>query len=56
MARQKEDGKTSRNVVLKTETYEKLDQYKAKLIGERKTTSITYDDAINALLQSADIK
>jgi hypothetical protein len=50
MVRQRNEGKTSRNVVLKLETYKKLDNYKATLIGKKKTTSVTYDDAINDLL------
>ena len=52
MARIKDDRKKSRNVVLKLETYERLERYKVKLIGERKTSSITFDDAINELLNS----
>jgi aspartyl/asparaginyl-tRNA synthetase len=51
MARAREEGKNSRNIALKLETYERLDKYKVKLIGKRKTSSITYDDAINELLQ-----
>jgi hypothetical protein len=39
-----------RNVVLKIETYEKLERYKAKLIGEKSDSTLTFDDAINDLI------
>ncbi len=39
-----------RNVVLKLETYERLQRYLLKLIQERKNPKITFDEAINALL------
>ena len=52
MARQKDETKPTRNIVLKAETYEKLDQYKVKLIGKRKTSAVTYDDTINELLEN----
>jgi hypothetical protein len=54
MVRQKDETKSTRNVVLKVETYERLDRYKAKLIGERKTSGVTYDDAINELLEGIE--
>jgi len=50
MVRQKDEKKTTHTVVLKAETYGKLDQYKVKLIGEKNKSNITYDDAINELL------
>lgn len=43
-------GKKKRTIVLKIETYERLERYKAKLIGERGTSKITFDDVINQLL------
>jgi hypothetical protein len=42
-----------RNVVLKIETYEKLEKYKAKLIGEKGDSRLTFDDVINELVAKA---
>lgn len=39
-----------RNVVLKINTYERLEKYKIKLINEKGDSRITFDDAINNLL------
>jgi hypothetical protein len=39
-----------RNVVLKIKTYERLERYKVKLINERRDPRISFDDAINTLL------
>jgi hypothetical protein len=39
-----------RNIVLKIETYDKLEKYKAKLIGKKGDSSLTFDDVINDLL------
>jgi hypothetical protein len=50
MARSRDENKTSRNIVLKSETYERLDKYKVKLMGERGTTNVSFDDTINSLL------
>jgi len=50
MARPRDETKVSRNVVLRAETYERLDRYKAKLIGEKGTANISFDDVINTLL------
>jgi hypothetical protein len=44
-----------RNVVLKIETYEKLEKYKVKLIGERGDSRLTFDDVINDLITKATI-
>ena len=44
---------SKRNVVLKIETYEKLDKYKIKLMNERENSKLTFDDAINDLLDKA---
>lgn len=56
MARPRDEKKTSRNVVLKSETYERLDRYKAQLIGERKMSGVSFDDAINELLDLVKAK
>ncbi len=39
-----------RNIVLKINTYERLDKYKIKLINEKDTSQLSYDDVINSLL------
>ena len=48
MQRRKEVKK--RNVVLKIETYERLEKYKVKLISEKDDSKLTFDDVINDLL------
>jgi hypothetical protein len=39
-----------RNIVLRMETYERLQQYLLELIQKRGNPKITFDEAINALL------
>jgi hypothetical protein len=39
-----------RNIVLKIDTYKRLEKYKIKLINEKGTSQLSYDDVINALL------
>jgi len=39
-----------RNIGLKIKTYERLEKYKIKLINEKEDSRITFDDAINNLL------
>ena len=41
-------------VMVKSHTHEPLDKYKAKLIGEKGTASLSFDDIINSLLDLAD--
>jgi|GEM_PF-1120462 len=45
-----------RNVVLKMETYERLQRYLLELIQKRKTPRVTFDEAINALLDEHEGK
>lgn len=45
---------TKRNIVLKIETYERLDKYKIKLMNEKEDSKLTYDDAINDLLDKVE--
>lgn len=52
MGRARDENKTSRNVALKVETYDRLDKYKVKLMGELETTNVSFDDVINSLLDS----
>jgi len=44
---------TKRNVVLKIETYERLDKYKIKLMNEKGDSKLTFDDIIKDLLDKA---
>ena len=41
---------TKRNVVLKIETYERLERYKIKLMNEKEDSNLTFDDVIKDLL------
>ena len=41
----------TRNVVLKIESYKRLEQYKVDLMKERVDSSVTFDDAIITLLE-----
>jgi hypothetical protein len=41
-----------RNVVLKIETYERLEKYKAELIGKKGDSRLTFDDVITELLDT----
>lgn len=41
---------TKRNIVLKIKTYERLEKYLVDLVKEREVPRITFDDAINDLL------
>ena len=50
MARARDENKTSRNIALKSETYERLDKFKVKLMGKLGTANVTFDDVINHLL------
>ena len=43
-------GVKKRNIVLKIETYERLQRYLLELIQRRGDPRITFDEAINALL------
>lgn len=47
---QKRKPVIKRNIVLKLDTYERLDRYKIKLINERDTSQLSYDDVISSLL------
>jgi hypothetical protein len=43
-------------VVLKAETYEKLERRKIELVIRRETLKITYDDVVNDLLGNRPAK
>jgi hypothetical protein len=40
-----------RNIVLRIETYKKLEQYKVDLVKEKGNPNITFDNAIMSLLE-----
>ncbi|MCW3983209.1 MAG: hypothetical protein NWE96_04360 [Candidatus Bathyarchaeota archaeon] len=42
----------TRNVVLKIETYNRLDRYKVRLISEKGNSKLTFDDVLNDLLDN----
>jgi hypothetical protein len=46
----KNQKKHIRTIVVKEETYQRLQQYKLKLIHNRKDPKITFDQVINTLL------
>ena len=43
-----------RNVVLKIETYDRLENHKIKLITEKNDAHLTFDDVINSLLDRVE--
>jgi hypothetical protein len=51
---QKRKNVKKRNVSLKIETYEKLEQYKIKLMSEKGNSRLTFDDVVNSLLKERD--
>ena len=46
----KRENVSKRNISLNIETYERLEKYKIKLMNEKGDSRITFDDAINILL------
>lgn len=46
------DDKTT--LTLKRKTHDRLDRYKAKLIGKAEKSRMSFDDAVNHLLDLAD--
>lgn len=44
---------SKRNIVLKIETYDRLEKCKIKLMSEKEDSRITFDDVINFLLDKA---
>jgi len=50
MSREKKDTVPIRNVRLKTKTYERLEKFKVELIQQKGKPQVTFDDAINYLL------
>jgi len=50
---QKRKSVEKRNVVLKIETYQRLDKYKLRVMNEKEDSKLTFDDIINDLLDKA---
>ena len=47
---QKKKTVKKRNVVLRIDTYQRLDKYKIELMSEKGDSSLSFDDVINRLL------
>ena len=47
---QKRKPVEKRNIVVKIETYERLEKYKIKLINEKGTPQLSFDEVVNSLL------
>ena len=56
MVRARDEIRRNRSVTLKIETNQRLDRFKAKLIGERENSNLSFDDAVNALLDIAEVR
>ena len=54
MPRKRAKNRTSHTVVLKVETYDKLDRYKVKPMSEKAKSDLTFDDVINDLLSKIE--
>ncbi len=52
MARHQKSQATSRNIVLKIDTYNRLQRFLVELVKEKGVPRITFDEAINELLDS----
>jgi len=53
MTRRQKGNISRRNVVLKIETYDRLEKYLVELVKRRGVPRITFDEAINELLDRA---
>lgn len=54
MAKPRKNNVTTRNVVLKIATYNRLQKFLVQLVREREIPRISFDDAINELLDRAE--
>lgn len=50
----KAKARETRTIVVRNETYNRLEKLKVKLIAERGTSDVTFDDTINTLLNGAE--
>jgi len=53
MGRQQKANVTSRNIVLKIDTYNRLQSFIVELVKERSAPRISFDEAVNELLDRA---
>jgi hypothetical protein len=51
---QKKKAVKKRNVVLRIDTYQRLEKYKIKLMSEKVDSRLTFDDVINTLLDKVE--
>lgn len=54
MGKAKESKPTHRNVVLKISTYDRLEKFLVELVKAKETPRVSFDDAINELLDRAE--
>jgi hypothetical protein len=54
VAKPRKNNVTTRNVVLKIATYNRLQKFLVQLVREREIPRISFDDAINELLDRAE--
>jgi hypothetical protein len=54
MGKAKQSKPTHRNVVLKISTYDRLERFLVELVRTRETPRVSFDDAINELLDRAE--
>jgi hypothetical protein len=54
MAKPRKNNVTARNVVLKIATYNRLQKFLVQLVREKETPRISFDEAINELLDRAE--
>jgi predicted CopG family antitoxin len=54
LAGAKSKSRETRTIVVRDETYNRLEKLKVKLIAERGTSDVTFDDAINTLLNGVE--
>jgi len=54
MAKPRKNNVTTRNIVLKIGTYDRLQKFLVQLVREREIPRISFDDAINELLDRAE--
>jgi len=53
LARKQKENASRRNVVLKIQTYNRLEKYLVELVKRKGVPRISFDDAINELLNRA---
>jgi hypothetical protein len=54
MAKPRKNNVTTRNVVLKIATYNRLQRFVVQLVREKESPRVSFDDAINELLDRAE--